>query len=95
MEKEIADLKEKTAEIELKWKNEKAILSDIKSIKKQLESLRMEADGAEARADLSKTAEIRYGKIPQMEKDLESKMKRLKTLQAQEEFSKKKLPRRI
>ena len=82
MEKEIADLKEKTAEIELKWKNEKAILSDIKSIKKQLESLRMEADGAEARADLSKTAEIRYGKIPQMEKDLESKMKRLKTLQS-------------
>ena len=82
VEKEIADLKEKTAEIELKWKNEKAILSDIKSIKKQLESLRMEADGAEARADLSKTAEIRYGKIPQMEKDLESKMKRLKTLQS-------------
>lgn len=82
VEKEIADLKEKTAEIELKWKNEKAILSDIKSIKKQLESLRMEAEGAEARADLSKTAEIRYGKIPQLEKDLEVKLKRLKTLQS-------------
>ncbi len=82
IEKEIADLKEKTSEIELKWKNEKTILSDIKSIKKQLESLRMEAEGAEARADLSKTAEIRYGKIPQLERDLETKMKRLKTLQS-------------
>ena len=48
IEKDIADLKEKTSEIELKWKNEKAILSDIKSIKKQLEALRMEAEGAEA-----------------------------------------------
>ncbi|MBU6430937.1 MAG: AAA family ATPase [Patescibacteria group bacterium] len=82
IEKEIADLKEKTSEIELKWKNEKTILSDIKSIKKQLEALRMEAEGAEARADLSKTAEIRYGKIPQLEKDLEMKTKRLKTLQS-------------
>lgn len=82
IEKEIADLKEKTSEIELKWKNEKSIISDIKSIKKQLESLRMEAEGAEARADLSKTAEIRYGKIPQLEKDLDTKMKRLKTLQS-------------
>ncbi|MEK9182068.1 MAG: AAA family ATPase [Patescibacteria group bacterium] len=82
IEKDIADLKEKTSEIELKWKNEKTILSDIKSIKKQLESLRMEAEGAEARADLSKTAEIRYGKIPQLERDLETKMKRLKTLQS-------------
>lgn len=82
IERDIADLKEKTSEIELKWKNEKTILSDIKSIKKQLESLRMEAEGAEARADLSKTAEIRYGKIPQLERDLETKMKRLKTLQS-------------
>ncbi|MBM2817419.1 MAG: ATP-dependent chaperone ClpB, ATP-dependent Clp protease ATP-binding subunit ClpB [Parcubacteria group bacterium] len=82
IEKDIADLKEKTSEIELKWKNEKTILSDIKSIKKQLESLRMEAEGAEARADLSKAAEIRYGKIPQLEKDLETKLKRLKTLQS-------------
>ncbi len=82
IEKEIADLKEKTSEIELKWKNEKAILSDIKSIKKQLESLRMEAESAESRADLSKTAEIRYGKIPMLEKDLETKIKRLKTLQS-------------
>ncbi len=81
IEKEIADLREKTSEIELKWKNEKEIISGIKSIKKELEILRLEAEQAEAHADLSKAAEIRYGRIPQLEKDLESKNKRLKRLQ--------------
>jgi len=79
--KEIADLKEKTSEIELKWKNEKEVVGSIKQIKKDLETLRIEADSAEARADLSKAAELRYGKIPTLEKDLETKSKRLKKLQ--------------
>ncbi len=82
IEKEIADLKEQTSEIELKWKNEKEILTDIKNIKKDLETMRLDAESAEARADLGKAAEIRYGKIPQLEKDMESKLKRMKKLQS-------------
>ncbi len=82
IEKEIADLKEKTSEIELKWKNEKGILTSIKEIKKNLESSRLEAESAENRADLSKAAEIRYGRIPGLEKDLETKNKKLKKLQS-------------
>ena len=82
IEKEIADFKEKTSEIELKWKNEKEILSQIKEFKKELEMLRLEAEGAESRVDLAKAAEIRYGKIPHVEKELESKLKRLKKLQS-------------
>ncbi len=78
---EIADLREKTAELELKWKNEKEVLHDIRAAKKELETLRVAADGAEATADLGTAAEIRYGKIPAIQKDLEIKMKRLKTLQ--------------
>jgi ATP-dependent Clp protease ATP-binding subunit ClpB len=81
IEKEVADLHEKTAELELKWNNEKEILSDIKRIKKALEPLRMEADAAEAAVDLARAAEIRYGKIPTLEKELETKNKRLKKLQ--------------
>ena len=46
------------------------------------EALRLEAEGAEARADLARAAEIRYGKIPALEKDLDAKSKRLKKLQA-------------
>ena len=82
IEKEIADLKEKTSEIELKWKNEKEIVSEIKALKKEAESLRMEAEKAESRSDLTSVAEIRYGKIPALEKDLETKTKKLKKLQS-------------
>ncbi|MSU55443.1 MAG: AAA family ATPase [Candidatus Taylorbacteria bacterium] len=82
IEQEIADYKEKTSEIELKWKNEKETLTEIKALKKGLETLRLEAESAEARADLSKAAEIRYGKIPASEKELEVKLKRLKKLQS-------------
>ncbi len=78
----IADLKEKTSELEMKWKNEKETVNDIKSIKKDLERLRLEAESAEARADLSLAAEIRYGKIPTLERDLDGKSKRLKRLQS-------------
>jgi ATP-dependent Clp protease ATP-binding subunit ClpB len=82
IEKEVADLKEKTEEIELKWKNEKETLTEIKAIKKELEQLRIESENAEGRVDLAKAAEIRYGRIPALQKELEAKLKRLKKLQS-------------
>jgi ATP-dependent Clp protease ATP-binding subunit ClpB len=82
IDKDIADLKEKTSEIELKWKNEKETVGEIKEIKKNLETMRLEAEAAEARADLSRAAELRYGKIPSLEKELDTKSKRLKKLQS-------------
>ncbi len=82
IEKEIADLREKTSEIELKWKNEKETVGEIKDIKKNLETLRLEAEAAEAHSDLSRAAELRYSKIPNLEKDLDAKSKRLKKLQS-------------
>ncbi len=81
IEKEIADLKEKTSEIEIKWKSEKEILVDIKGLKKQLEEMRIEGESAEIRADLARAAEIRYGRIPALEKELDQKSKKLKRLQ--------------
>lgn len=82
IEKEIADLRDKTSEVESKWINEKETLSDIKNIKKLLETAKQEGDKAETRADLSKVAEIRYGKIPMLEKDLDIKSKKLRKLHA-------------
>lgn len=81
IDSEIADLREKTSELELKWKNEKEVLEGIRSAKKEIEGLKVQADNAEASADLGTVAEIRYGKIPHLQKDLELKLKRLKTLQ--------------
>jgi len=81
IDKEIADLKEQVSEIDLKWKNEKETIGEIKETKKLLEQARLEAEAAEATTDLARAAEIRYGKIPALEKDLESKNSKLKRLQ--------------
>lgn len=82
IDKEIGDLREKTREIEIKWKNEKDLVMDIRAIKKQLETARLDAETAEIKADLALAAEIRYGRIPAFEKDLAGKVGRLKKLQS-------------
>ncbi len=82
IDKEIADLKEETREFELKWKNEKELVLDLRTIKKGLETERLEAENAEMRSDLAKAAEIRYGRIPALEKSLVEKNAKLKKLQS-------------
>lgn len=81
IETEIANVQEKTKELEMKWTTEKNLLQDIGKIKKNLETLRFEAEQAESRADLGRAAEIRYGHLPMLQKELETKMARLKKLQ--------------
>ncbi len=78
---EIANLKEKTKELELKWQNEKTLVTDIRNLKKQIDLVKVEAENAEMRVDLARAAEIRYGKLPQFQKELEQKMAKLKKLQ--------------
>ncbi|MCK4387027.1 MAG: AAA family ATPase [Candidatus Pacebacteria bacterium] len=80
IDEEIANLKERTSELSIKWNNEKNLLSEVKTIKKDLEQMRIEADQSEIEGDLAKTAEIRYAKIPQTEKELKSKINCLKKL---------------
>ena len=81
IEKEVADLRDSTHELEQKWKNEKETLTEIKRAKGELEHARTEADTAEASADLTKTAELRYGRMPALEREIETATKRLKKLQ--------------
>ena len=81
IDKEIGNLTEKTKELELKWANEKDTVAEIRTIKKEMETIRLEAEDAEMKADLSKAAEMRYGKIPNLQKELEVKLARLKKLQ--------------
>ncbi len=81
IEKEIADLRDSTRELEMKWKNEKETLTEIKRAKGELEKYRLEADSAENSADFTKTAELRYGKIPMLEREIDVAQKRLKKLQ--------------
>lgn len=77
---EIGELRETNLALETKWSNEREALDEIGKLKKQLEELRLEAESAEAMADLTKAAEIRYDRIPTTEKELDQQQKRLKKL---------------
>jgi ATP-dependent Clp protease ATP-binding subunit ClpB len=81
IEKEIGEYKETTSNLETKWNNEKEALGEISRLKKELEEARVEAENSEAMADLTRAAEIRYDTIPSIQKDLDTKLKRLKKLQ--------------
>lgn len=91
IEEEIADLKESTSELELKWKNEKETIVDIKKLKEDLEQLRIDAEAAESQSDLSRAAEIRYSSIPQVERELKTREKRLKQLQSSRQILKEEI----
>ena len=80
--KEIADIKETTKDLEIRWNTEKEILADIRKIKKEIDLLRVESENAELATELGKVAEIRYGRIPALEKSLKQKSDRLKKIKA-------------
>lgn len=91
VEKQIAELTEGISELELKWKNEKECLVDIKSLKEKLEKSRLEAEAAETEVNLTRAAEIRYGIMPQIEKDLKTKERHLKRLQSSRQILKEEI----
>ncbi len=82
VQKQIDDLKEKTSGIETKWKTEKEAIANVRRLKKELDSLRQEADLAEREANFAKVAEIRYGKIPAIQEKLKNEDKKLSKLQS-------------
>ena len=81
IEKEIAEMFESTKKLELSWKNEKETITEIKELQEQVESAKIEGDEAESNADYSHAAEIRYVKLPALEKKYKQKQTHLKKLQ--------------
>ena len=69
---ELADHKEKLAELTTRWQNEKGAIDIVRDLKEQLDTLRGESDRAERDGDLAKAAELRYGRIPEVEKKLDA-----------------------
>ncbi len=69
---ELADKKEQLAELTTRWQNEKNAIDIVRDFTEQLDKLRGEADRAERDGDLAKAAELRYGRIPEIEKKLDA-----------------------
>ena len=81
IKKEIAELKEQSGEMEMQWKTEKDIISKIRNSQKEIEKLKQEADISERNGNLEKVAELRYGKIPNIEKEIKAQQKKLQEIQ--------------
>lgn len=81
IEKRIADLQEKSSGMKAKWQSEKAEIEKMRSGKEDLEQAKLELEQARQSGDLNKAAELQYGKIPELEKQLDDEQKRLEDLQ--------------
>ncbi|MCA6080191.1 MAG: ATP-dependent chaperone ClpB [Endomicrobium sp.] len=88
MEKEIDKLKQDSAEMKAHWEKEKSSISEISRLKAELENIKIEEQRAERDGNLNAVAEIRYGKIPQMQKQLEEENKKLLKLQKKKKMLK-------
>ena len=71
IEKELAEKKEAFAEAKAKWENEKASVSRLAEIRQQIEDTNREIQSAQQSYDLNKAAELQYGKLPALQKQLE------------------------
>jgi ATP-dependent Clp protease ATP-binding subunit ClpB len=70
LERELAELRERSSAMKAQWQNEKQAIQEISDTKERLEQARAEAERAEREADLQRAAELRYGEIPELEKKL-------------------------
>ncbi|MGV9295598.1 ATP-dependent chaperone ClpB [Amycolatopsis sp. NPDC003676] len=71
---ELAEKREELTALTARWQNEKGSIETVRELKEQLEQLRGESERAERDGDLGKAAELRYGRIPLLEKEFEAAM---------------------
>jgi ATP-dependent Clp protease ATP-binding subunit ClpB len=70
IDKQVANLKDKSKALTAQWQNEKTAVNAVSIVQSQLEQAKIELEQAQRKGDLSKSAEIQYGKIPDLEKKL-------------------------
>jgi ATP-dependent Clp protease ATP-binding subunit ClpB len=81
IEKELADLREKSARLTAQWQNEKAEITKSGKLQEQLDALRTELEQVQRRGELGKASEIQYGQIPQLQRQIEEHNAKLAALQ--------------
>jgi len=82
LNKEIAELKEQENSLKAKWQSEKTLVNKIQYSKSEIESLKFEAERAEREGDYGRVAEIRYGKLQQLDNEIEQTQHELYKLQS-------------
>ncbi|HBI33986.1 MAG TPA: ATP-dependent chaperone ClpB [Candidatus Moranbacteria bacterium] len=89
--KQLAELKEKSNSLTLQWKTEKDLITATRQHKKDIDKLKSEAEIAERNGELDKVAEIRYGKIPFLEKKVKDEERKLSKIQKENSILKEEI----
>ncbi len=82
LDKELADLKEERGRLATQWQQEKASIGDARTLKEELEAVRLEVEQAQRGGDYTKASELQYGRVPQLEQKIRDAEARLATLQS-------------
>ncbi len=77
LEQTLADMREEVSALKSQWQAEKAIITNLSSIKEQIEQAKQEAEAAQRAGDLAKSAELTYGRIPELQAQLAEANKKL------------------
>jgi ATP-dependent Clp protease ATP-binding subunit ClpB len=77
LEKELADLKEEAAQLKARWEVEKQAIGKVRGLKEEIEKTRLAMEQAQREYDLNRVAELKYGKLAQLERDLVAEEARL------------------
>jgi ATP-dependent Clp protease ATP-binding subunit ClpB len=88
IEKDLSEYRGQTDEMTAHWKREKEAISNIRDIKEKLESTRSDAQMAERQGDLTRAAELKYGTLIELEKNLSEENKKLEELQSDQKMLK-------
>jgi ATP-dependent Clp protease ATP-binding subunit ClpB len=88
MEAEVAALEQRRGELRSRWDREKGSIQRIRTLKERIEAARLEAEKAEREGDLGRVAEIRYGTLAALEKELRAEQAALGALNGQERMLK-------
>src|ERR1035437_2254093 len=79
LEKEIAELRSERDALKAQWSNEKKVIEDVQGLRNAIEVVRNEIEVAQRKGDLARTAEMKYGKLPQLEGQLKEMEARIPT----------------
>ncbi|MEY8396309.1 ATP-dependent chaperone ClpB [Lachnospiraceae bacterium 45-P1] len=79
LQKELAELHDTFASQKAQWENEKASVDRLSGLREEIESLHRQIQDAQQKYDLNKAAELQYGKLPQLEKELREEEERVKS----------------
>lgn len=88
IEKDLAELNEKRNELKVHWQNEKDLIQSIRAMKEKIENVKIEAEKKEREGDLGKVAELRYGQLAAIEKQLAAATVRLAEIQKNQKMLK-------